>query len=203
MSKKNKHESEDKQHPAPGNIVDARGEPIARQVRPEQPISAAEELSDLRAERDDLMGRLQRLGADYQNYQKRVQKEMSQERKFANESLMKELLSVLDDMERGLASAKENHDGDDPLLVGMQLVHDKTLEVLGKFGLSLIHAVGEDFDPEKHSAMMQEESDSTPPMQVLRELQKGYELKGRTLRACAVVVAKAPEDAGAKTEEGQ
>ena len=114
---------------------------------------------------------------------------------------MKELLNVLDDMDRALAAAGENHSADDPLLVGMQLVHDKAMGVLEKFGLSVIHAVGETFDPEKHSAMMQEETDSVPPMQILRELQKGYELKGRVLRACAVVVAKAPQAPESETEE--
>ena len=201
MSKKKKHESGDKQQPGRANIVDEHGEPITHKPDLEQPISAVDEPADLQAERDDLMGRLQRLGADYQNYQKRIQKERSQEREFANESLMKELLNVLDDMDRALAAAGENHNADDPLLVGMQLVHDKAMGILERFGLSVIHAIGETFDPEKHSAMMQEETDSVPPMQILRELQKGYELKGRILRPCAVVVAKAPQGPESETEE--
>ncbi len=201
MSKKKKHEFGDKQQPERVNIVDEHGDPIAHKPHPEQSISTADDLSALQAERDDLMGRLQRLGADYQNYQKRIGKERSQEREFANEPLMKELLNVLDDMDRALAAAEENHSAADPLLVGMQLVHDKAMGVLERFGLSVIHAVGETFDPEKHSAMMQEETDSVPPMQVLRELQKGYELKGRVLRACAVVVAKAPQAPESETEE--
>ena len=134
-----------------------------------------------------------RLIADYQNYQKRAGKEIVSAREFANESVMKELLGVLDDMERGLEAAGENHDADDPLLVGMQLVHDKLLDSLKKFGLKLIPAENLPFDPEKHSAMMQEESDELPPMTVIRQLQKGYELKGRTLRPAAVIVSKEAE----------
>jgi len=97
-------------------------------------------------------------------------------------------------MERALKAARENHDADDPLLKGMQLVHDKAMETLGKFGLDAIEAEGKNFDPDRHSAIMQEPSADHPPMTVLRELQKGYTLKGRTIRPSAVVVSKAPDD---------
>lgn len=169
-------------------IVGPDGEPLAP-----QPAQAAEDPAALRAERDDLLARLQRLGADYQNYQKRIQKELAQEREYANESLLRAMLSVLDDMERGLAAARENHPTNDPLLVGMQLVHDKLLETFGRFGLTVIPTQGQPFNPEKHSAMMQEPSAEVEPMTILRELQKGYTLKGRTLRPSAVVVAQAPQ----------
>lgn len=152
------------------------------------------EFDALRRERDDLMGRLQRLAADYQNYQKRSAKEQQQARQFANEDLMKELLGVLDDMERALEAARENHPPEDPLLVGTEMVHDQFLAVLKRFGLEPIDAEGLPFDPEKHSAMMQEPTDQADPMTVLRVLQRGYELKGRTLRPAAVVVAQAPAD---------
>jgi molecular chaperone GrpE len=142
---------------------------------------------------DDLRARLQRLAADYQNYKKRAAKEKAQAREFANEDLLKELVPVIDDMERALAAASENHGEDDPFLAGMQLVHDKTLEVLRRFGLTTIDAVGKPFDPDRHSALMQEVSETVEPMTVLREVQTGYDLKGRTLRPTGVVVSKAPE----------
>jgi len=174
---------------------DAQQDPSERQAQVEAQVEAGEqeELTALRAERDDLLARLQRVSADYMNYQKRVQRDTSMAREFANEELMKSLLGVLDDMERGLQAARENHDEDDALLRGMQLVHDKAMEALGKFGLRVIEAVGKTFNPEKHSAMMHEPSTEHPPMTVIREMQKGYELKGRTIRPSAVVVAKAPE----------
>jgi molecular chaperone GrpE len=134
-----------------------------------------------------------RMMADYQNYQKRAAKEIVSAREYANELMMKELLGVLDDMERALEAAGENHSQDDPFLIGMQLVHDKLLDSLKKFGLKLIPAEGLPFNPEKHSAMLQEESDELPPMTVIRELQKGYELKDRTIRPTAVVVSKEAE----------
>ena len=145
-------------------------------------------------ERDDLMERLQRVSADYLNYQKRSQRDVAQAREFANEQLIKSLLPVLDDMERALSAAQANHPEGDPMLSGMQLVHDKTLETLGRFGLEAIEAVGKEFDPDRHSAMMQQPSDDHPPQTVLQELQKGYALKNRTIRPSAVVVSEVPPD---------
>ncbi len=165
-----------------------------------QPVQQ-DELEALRTQRDDLLGRLQRVSADYMNYQKRVQKDVSAGREFANEQLMKSLLTILDDMERAMTAARENHDEQDPLLQGMQLLHDKMLDTLGTFGLSVIEAEGEKFDPERHSAMMQEGSDEHPPMTVLRELQRGYELKGRTLRPSSVVVSKGPDTPSAEDRQ--
>ncbi|MBW2561879.1 MAG: nucleotide exchange factor GrpE [Deltaproteobacteria bacterium] len=152
-------------------------------------------------ERNGLLARLQRLAADYQNYQKRSAKDMDQARTYANESLMKELLSVLDDMERALASAKENSEQDDPLLMGMQMVSDKMLQTLGRFGLKVIEAQGQSFDPAKHLALMQQPSTDVPPMMVLQELQKGYELKDRILRPTSVIVSKEPEEEAELADE--
>lgn len=180
MSKK-KNSKEKKQ---PENATGGKQEP---KITEPAPLTVEQEL-------DGEKQKNLRMMADYQNYQKRAAKETAAAREFANESMMKELLGVLDDMERGLDAAAENHDTDDPLLVGMQLVHDKLLDALRKFGLELIPAVGLPFDPEKHSAMMQEESDEFPPMTVISELQKGYELKGRTLRPSAVIVSKEAEN---------
>ncbi len=147
----------------------------------------------LRAERDDLLDRLQRVSADYLNYQKRVRKDVEQARTFANEELMRALLGVLDDMERALEAARANHPPDDPLLTGMQIVHDNALQTLGGFGLQRITAAGQPFDPDRHAALMQQPTDAVPPNTVVQELQSGYELRGRTLRAAKVIVSKAPE----------
>jgi len=161
---------------------------------PEPP--AGDELGQARDERDDLLARLQRVSADYVNYQKRAQRDVSEAREYANESLIKSLLPVLDDMERALDAARENHGEDDPLFTGMQLVHDKALEVLGSFGVTVIEAVGTEFDPEKHAAMMQQPTEEHPPQTVLQELQRGYELKGRTIRPSSVIVSREPDAAG-------
>lgn len=175
-----------------GRIQDAEG---TAEVGEEQtPEDVAVEAQDLSAERDDLMERLQRVSADYLNYQKRVQRDISEAREFANAELVKDLLPVLDDMERALATARQNHGEDDPLFGGLQLVHDKALETLAKFGVRVIQADGEAFDPEKHLAVMQEPSGEHPPQTVLRVVQKGYEFKGRPIRPASVVVSRSPED---------
>jgi molecular chaperone GrpE len=75
----------------------------------------------------------------------------------------------------------------------MQLAYDKAMETLGAFGLQPIEAEGGLFDPDQHAALMQEPSDKHPPKTVLRELQKGYRLKGRTIRASSVVISQAPQ----------
>jgi len=166
-----------------------------------EPAEAA--AGKLQAERDDLLARLQRVSADYLNYQKRAQRDVAEAREFANEQLIRALLPVLDDMERALQAARENHGETDPLFQGMQLVHDKALEVLGRFGLTVVEAAGKAFDPEQHAAVMQQPSDAHPPQTVIRELQKGYRLKGRTIRPSSVVVSRAPEPPAPEAEEEQ
>jgi len=172
--------------------------PKAKRKRAEAPRSEGdldEKLRALEAERDDLLGRLQRTAADYLNYQKRSARQADEARQYARAELIKQLLPVLDDMERALGAARENHAEDDPLLAGMQLVHDKALETLGRLGLAVIEAVGKPFDPDRHSAVMQQDDHERPPQTILQEVQKGYEINGRTLRPAAVVVSKEPETA--------
>jgi len=186
------------------------GDKAAREEAPEAvpdtERTAAEEPASLRADRDGLLARLQRVSADYLNYQKRARRDAEEAMEYANAELMRDLLSVLDDMELAMEAARKNHDEDDPLLKGVGLVHDKALGLLEKFGLSPMHVVGEAFDPDKHQALLTETTDRHPPETVVRELQKGYELKGRTLRAARVVVAQAPDDDDVKApaqEPGQ
>jgi molecular chaperone GrpE len=159
-----------------------------------EPEAAQPEIQALQVERDDLLARLQRISADYVNYQKRAQRDLTQARDYANEGLMKSLLSVIDDMERALDAARANHADDDPLLVGMKLVHDKLLATLANFGLSRIElSPGQPFNPEFHQAMMQQPTDEHPPATVLGVLQNGYQLKGRVMRPAAVIVSTAAE----------
>jgi molecular chaperone GrpE len=164
------------------------------------PDACAAELDKVKAERDDLLARLQRVSADYMNYQKRAHRDATEACEYGNAELIKSMLPVLDDMERAMEAARKNHDPKDPLMVGMQIVHDKALEVMGRFGLSVINAQGQPFDPQMHQALMQEPSDKVSPQTVLRELQKGYMLKGRVARPAAVVVSKEPDQAPAGGE---
>ena len=162
------------------------------QSAPSEQVEPTEPTEPIAAEPEDLLARLQRVSADYLNYQKRAQRDLIQAREFANEQLIKDLLPILDDMERAIEAARANTNAEDSLLTGMQLVHDNVAATLGRFGLKVIDAAGQPFDPQKHSAMMQQPSGDHPPQTVLQELQKGYQLKGRTIRPCSVIVSTEP-----------
>lgn len=189
--KKHNHEDPDKakdQQAQPAATPDAGAEPApADQAAESSPDAKVEALAK---EKADLLARLQRVSADYVNYQKRVQKDIAHAHEFANETLIRTLLGVMDDMDRALAQAKAT---DDPLVAGMRLVRDKMFKTLQDFGVAAIEAQGKPFDPDHHSAVMQEATDAVAPMTVVRELQKGYALKGRTIRPAMVVVAKEVE----------
>ncbi|HET6430273.1 MAG TPA: nucleotide exchange factor GrpE [Phycisphaerae bacterium] len=177
---------------------DEAAEPSAREgdVPEEAPIPAApEDIAALKSERDDLLSRLQRVSADYLNYQQRARRDLEAATDYANADLIRDILAVLDDMERALEAGATNHAPDDPLLAGMRLVYDKALEVLARYGLRPIEAVGQPFDPTRHEALMQQPSDQHEGEIVLSELQRGYQLKGRVLRPARVIVSAPPAGA--------
>lgn len=170
-------------------------QPIAA---PAAPATAAN-VQALQAERDDLLARLQRLSADYVNYQRRAAREMADACEFANAKLLRDLLPVLDDLELAIAAAEKGGPAQDPVLSGMRLLHTKALDVLGGYGLKPIQAQGQAFDPARHHAIMQEASGEHTSPVVLRELQRGYELKGRVIRPAGVAVSRyEPEKPEAK-----
>lgn len=148
-------------------------------------------LADLLAERDDLVRRLQRVSADYVNYQKRILRDIEQVREFANEDLIKALLPVLDDIDRALGAAEATLPPRDPLLLGIQLVRDKAVAALRQFGLEAIDSLSKPFDPDRHCAVEVDTSGESPPNTVVRETRKGYVLKSRTIRPAMVVVSAA------------
>jgi molecular chaperone GrpE len=187
------HKNHPKDHPGPSDEKAAPAPASQEGAAPLPQPPPAENVQSLRAERDDLLGRLQRVSAEFVNYQKRAQRDIAQAREFANEELIKSLLPVLDDMERALNVARQNQPADDPLRKGMELVHDKALQILASFGLTRISTQEVPFDPERHSALMEQPSDRHPPQTVLQELQAGYQLKGRTIRPAHVVVSKESE----------
>ena len=160
----------------------------------------------LLAERDDLLARLQRVSADYLNYQKRQARSAVEAGQFANADLARDLLVVLDDMERALEAALANHDGDDPLLAGMRMVYQTALETLARHGVTPVAAEpGEAFDPQRHEAMMRQPDSDVDSPTIAQQLQRGYELNGRVLRPARVIVAVPVEpesdDEGAQEDD--
>jgi molecular chaperone GrpE len=144
--------------------------------------------------------RLLRAQAELENYKKRVEREKSSLVKFGNEELIKAILPVVDNLERAL----DHPPGEnlDRLLEGVKITYNQLFQVLEKFGLTPIAAVGEPFDPGKHEAMMQVESADHEPNTVVSELQKGYFLNDRLLRPAMVSVARAPGQEEEGNEHG-
>ena len=134
--------------------------------------------------------RLLRASAEFDNYKKRSSREMEEFRKFANQSLIKEMLSVVDNLELAMNSTDGHKAIDKDLLQGLEMTHKEILKVFEKFNVKPIDAKGQPFDPTFHEAVMQEETNDSPKNTVINELQRGYMIHDRLLRPSMVVVAK-------------
>ncbi len=134
---------------------------------------------------EDSDTRYMRLMADFQNYKKRVEKEKKDLYSFANEKLVSELLDVLDNFERALDQEGQG----DSFKEGMEMIFKQLGDVLKKSGLAEIPALGEEFDPNFHNAVMSEETDEYESGKVSGVMQKGYTLNGKVIRPSMVKVA--------------
>ena len=153
----------------------------------EERLEAAEQ----KAQKDH--DRLLRVMADFENYKKRMEREMNDYRKYANESLVKEILPIIDSLEKALEVS--NHQDErslGSLREGVAMTLKGLLNGLEKFGVIPIESVEEPFDPNFHQAVMQEESAEHSGNTVVQELQKGYMIGDRLLRPAMVVVSKKP-----------
>lgn len=137
---------------------------------------------------EDSEAKYLRLMAEFQNYKKRVAKEKTDIHSYANEKIVTELLEVLDNFERALAS--ETSVEAEGYAQGMKLIFDQLLGVLTKSGLEEVKALGEDFDPNMHNAVMTADSEEYDSNKVCSVLQKGYTLNGKVIRPSMVTVAK-------------
>ena len=175
---------------------------------PENPLENAEvpSLTDQLLEKDEELHALNdkylRLAAEFDNYKRRVQRDQQDTIRFANEKLFKDLLPTLDNLERALQSGREQ-DRIEGLLEGVNLTYKHFLDTLQKMGIKQVSSVGEVFDPAKHQAVGQVESDTTPENVIVDEYQKGYFVHDRILRPAMVTVAKTKEqDNGEGQQEG-
>lgn len=133
--------------------------------------------------------RFLRVSADFENYKKRASREMEEFRKYANQSLLKEMLSVVDNLELAINSSNDGKNTDKNLIEGLNLTLNEILRVFEKFNVTPIEAQGKTFDPAYHEAVMREETDDYPENSVISEFQKGYLIHDRLLRPAMVVVA--------------
>ncbi|HRK31846.1 MAG TPA: nucleotide exchange factor GrpE [Tepidisphaeraceae bacterium] len=151
---------------------------------------ASNELIEARAQRDDALNRLARIQADFANSRRRLEADAEQRQQYANSALIKALLPAIDNFERALAVEAATDTAS--VLKGLQLVHDQILAVLAQQQVALIApSEGDAFDPNMHEAVMQQDSDKYAEPAILQTLQKGYALRGRTLRPASVIVSKA------------
>jgi molecular chaperone GrpE len=138
--------------------------------------------------------------AEVENLKKRMAREKTEAIRYANESLIRDLLPILDNLERAVDHAKGGNGK--PLQEGVEMVLKGLLDVLNKHGVTQISAKGESFDPEKHEAIAQVESEEHEPNTVVEEHHKGYFLLDRLLRPSLVSVAKPPKTKGERGEDG-
>lgn len=175
------------QQPQQAEPDDARGTAAPDTIDGDD--SRDNEVQQLRAERDSLFERLARTTADFKNTQRRLEQESDQRTQYANSTLIKSLLPVIDNFERALAVDPAKADAAS-ILKGMQIVHDQWMNVLKQQQVEEIAPQpGTPFDPNQHQAIMQQEAVYPVPT-VVQLLQKGYALHGRTLRPAQVAVSK-------------
>jgi molecular chaperone GrpE len=140
--------------------------------------------------------------AELENFKKRTAREKEETIKYANENLIKDLLPILDNLERAVDYAKGGGDGR-PLLDGIDMVLKGFIDVLNKYGVTQISAIGQTFDPKKHEAIARVQSEKGEPNTVIEEHHKGYYLLDRLLRPSLVSVAKPSEAGEGKRKEGE
>jgi molecular chaperone GrpE len=133
--------------------------------------------------------RYMRLAAEFENYKKRTQKDQDEYRKYSNERLLKELLPVVDNLQRALQHGRDssNQGG---VLQGIELTLKKALEILSRFGVTPIPSVGQPFDPAVHEAVAKVNGKGQKPNTIVEEFEKGYYLNDRVLRPAMVTVAE-------------
>lgn len=176
----------------PHETEPASGSTAAEPTPPEQEVrSLKAELeqknSELRAAQDKQL----RAYAEFENYKKRAARDQMEQLRYANEKLLKELLPVLDNLERALSHIKDSPE-QSPWMEGVELTCRQCLDVLKKFGVTPVASVGEPFDPNRHQAVTYLDTNAQPENHVAEELQKGYLYQDRVLRPSMVAVARKP-----------
>ena len=160
----------------------------------QQPEQIAELEKALAAKVDEykaLNDKFLRLAAEFENYKRLSQRDQRDQVRFGNEQILKELLPVVDNLERAIQSAKENR-SQDTLIQGVDLTLKQLMGALTKFGVRPVTSVGQPFDPNCHQAVSRVESMTVPENTIVEEFQKGYLLHDRILRAAMVSVSIGP-----------
>ena len=155
----------------------------------EQAEGQSNPLEEVRREKDSLQDRLLRTAAEFDNYRKRIERERRDLADYMKADILTELLPIVDNFERALQAPSA--DPSDPLRKGVELIHKQMVDFLKKRGVAPIEALGSDFDPNFHQAVIHETSPAHREGEVIAELQRGYMLGDKLLRPAMVKVAKA------------
>lgn len=158
----------------------------------------ADEGARLTEELKEMSEKYLRLYAEFDNYKKRVNKDKEELLKYGQESLLYELLTVIDNLELALKHASD--EVSTGLIQGVEITYKELRKTLEKFGLTAVEAEGENFDPSVHHAMSQVERDDVEENIVVEEYRKGYKLKDKVLRPSLVSVSKKPPEDNRETE---
>jgi len=220
MSRKGKKRGKGKKHKAPSGDASAprdessetpagaaQGDTGTSSEKSSEKSSEEKKLNPLEEQIEELTDRLQRKTAEFANYQKRIQKEMDDTRKYAIKPLALDLLQVVDSFERALDSSMgdspEQARVEDEFVKGFQMIYDLLKGALTSHGIAMIEAKDELFDPNRHDAVMEEENPDLPDKTVIDELVKGYMLHERLLRPARVRVSRVPKEQPEELPEDQ
>jgi molecular chaperone GrpE len=189
MSKENSKEPED----------------IIKEQPQEKQDAADNKLEKLEAEKNEIFERLQRISAEFANYQKRSARQISESIAYEKEHILKSLLPILDNFEHTLAHLNKI-EGAAEVVKGVKIVYDQFLASLKSHGVESITALGEKFDPAFHQALTQRSEPDKEEMLVLEEYRKGYKLGDKVLRPSIVIVNKKaveqPDEEPQKADDG-
>ncbi len=184
MKQKRTEKTEDSQKPKKSELEELR-----------------ETIESLQKEKDELFAKLQRVSADYANFQKRAPKQIADTISYEKEKIIKTLLPALDNFEHTVQNA-HSAENLDVLVKGIRIIHDQMLDILKSHGVEQIKALDEKFDPALHEAMMQKTEPEKADNIVLEEFQKGYKLNSRVIRPSKVIVNKLTSEQPAE-QKGQ
>ncbi|MYL33416.1 nucleotide exchange factor GrpE [Pontibacillus yanchengensis] len=181
-NKQKSEEMEDQENVEQEEVIDHPEQEVVEDTNP-----ASNEVEQLRQEKDETYQRLLRLQADYDNFRRRSQKEREDDLKYKSQDLVEELLPIVDNFERALQTEVQD-DSAKSFVEGINMVYRQLKDALNKQGVEEIPAVGEEFDPNMHQAVMQVNDENYESNVVVEELQKGYKLKDRVIRPSMVKV---------------
>lgn len=162
---------------------------MTKEKKTKEEKAAEEELEQLRQENAELLEKLQRVSADYANFQKRAPKQIAEAVAFEKERIVKSVLPAMDNFEHTLSHA-ESAENVEAIAKGVRIIYDQMLDVLKSHNVEQIKSLGEKFDPSMHQAVMQTRDEEKEDGVVLEEYQKGYKLDDRVIRPAKVVVNK-------------